>query len=220
VSRTSEALEPDATGGPVTRRERPYAGKSRLERRAERRRQLLDAGLALFGTRGYRRVTIEQLCSEAGVGIRAFYEEFGSRETFFRAVYDDVTSLALESIERGLEAFRDASSEVRLGACIRLVLESLLADSRRARVVSIESSALDEQMDRHRNDTMKRFAALLAGTLDDETRRTTGDPRLWSLMLGGGLNEAVISQLVSPDPRPIPDLAEALTRIWVRTIQR
>jgi hypothetical protein len=96
----------------------------------------------------------------------------------------------------------------------------MLADSRRARVVSIESSALDEKMDWHRNDTMKRFAALLAGTLDDEARRATGDPRLWSLMLGGGLNEAVIGQLVSPDPRPIPDLAEALTRIWVRTIQR
>lgn len=219
MSRIPAARDDSGEGGSAAGRERTYAGKTRRQRRSERQRQMLDAGLQLFGTRGYRRTTIEQLCSEAGVGLRAFYQEFGSRDALFRAVYDDVATTAYAGVERELAAVRDDPSDVRLATCIRLLLESVLVDPRRARVVSIESSALDERMDRHRNDTMKRFAALIADMLDPAARAVVGDPTLWSLMVGGALNEIVISRIVSPDARPLPDLAAEVAATWVRTIQ-
>ncbi len=44
---------------------RRYGGKSLEQRREERRRRLLDAGLELFGTQGFQHTTIEQLCATA-----------------------------------------------------------------------------------------------------------------------------------------------------------
>ena len=46
---------------------RPYGGRSPEERRADRRRRLLDAALDRFGTTGYASTSITELCSSAGV---------------------------------------------------------------------------------------------------------------------------------------------------------
>ncbi len=66
---------------------RRYGGRDAGERRAERREQLLAAALELFGTRGFHAVTIRQLCAEARLAPRYFYEQFGDREELLRTVY-------------------------------------------------------------------------------------------------------------------------------------
>ena len=70
--------------------ERRYAGLLLHERRADRRARLAAAGLELYGTTGYDATTIPMLCSAAGVTSRHFYEEYGSRETLLRQVYDTI----------------------------------------------------------------------------------------------------------------------------------
>lgn len=188
-------------------------------RRAERRRQLIEAGLQQFGAVGYRETTIEKVCADAGVGIRAFYEEFGNREALFRQVYDHVIGRAYEGVEHALEISESESPAERLRRCIHAFLEAMLLDSRCGRVVSIESGALDRGMDAHRNQTMRRFAALLSEALPLTTRRALGNTRLWSLMLGGAINEVVVDCLVSPDEPDIEGLARDLADIWQRTLR-
>lgn len=209
---------PPAGSRAKTRRERPYAGKSRLERRAGRRQQLIDAGLELFGTAGYRETKIERVCAGAGVGIQAFYEEFGRREELFRQIYDQVIGRAYAAVERALEASAQHTPGERLRACVLAYLDAMLVDSRCGWLVSIESGALDRAMDVHRNRTMKRFAALITEALPPDTRRAIGDVRLWSLMLGGAINEVVVDRLLSPDGRSIEALADELSAIWQRTL--
>ena len=64
---------------------RTYGGESADDRLTRRRRQLLDAGLELFGTAGYRATTVRQLCREAKVSDRYFYEQFDSTEDLLLA---------------------------------------------------------------------------------------------------------------------------------------
>src|ERR687894_2513842 len=80
---------------------RRYGGRAAEERRAERRRRLLDAATELFGTRGYAATTIEALYTEARLAPRHFYEQFPGREQLLRAVYD-------ETIEHVAAAVADA----------------------------------------------------------------------------------------------------------------
>ena len=80
---------------PIGRR---YGGKSAAQRRVERRRQLLDAALALFGTAGYAATTIEQLCAEGRLNPRYFYEQFDGREALLEAVYDRHVEAVLEQV--------------------------------------------------------------------------------------------------------------------------
>lgn len=215
--RASSGGEADAEALP-TPGERPYAGKLPAERRAERRRQLVETGLELFGTVGYTDVTIERLCTEASVGIRAFYEEFGTRGVLFRAVYDDVMDAAYAGMERSLSETASRPPAERLSACIRVYLRAMLEDRRRGRVVSIESGAIGREMDAHRNATLKRFAALLVTAVPAPVRDAIGNVRVWSLMLGGAINEVVIDCLVTRRTHDVETLADELTTIWNRTL--
>jgi AcrR family transcriptional regulator len=197
---------------------RPYAGKLPAERRAERRRQFVETGRELFGTIGYADVTIERLCTEASVGIRAFYEEFGTRQALFRAVYDDVMDTAYAAMERSLSASASRPPAERLGACIRVYLRAMLEDRRCGRIVSIESGALGREMDAHRNATLKRFVALLVTALPAPVLEAIPNVRVWSLMLGGAVNEVVIDCLVARRTHDVATLADELTTIWNRTL--
>lgn len=55
---------------------RAYGGLSALERQRERAARLLESGYELFATEGYANVSIERVCSHAGVTARHFYEAF------------------------------------------------------------------------------------------------------------------------------------------------
>jgi AcrR family transcriptional regulator len=179
---------------------------------------MIDAGLELFGTVGFRDTTIEKICSDAGVGIRAFYEEFGSRENLFREVYDHVIGHAYARVERVLADSVARPADDRLGRFLHELLEAMLIDPRCGRIVSIESSALDRAMDEHRNETLKRFAELGIGALPPATRRAIGNVRLWSLALAGAVNEVVIDHLITAGEADIEALSRDLTDIWIRTL--
>ena len=76
----------------------------------------MEAGLALYGTRGYHGVTVKELCAEAKLTERYFYESFKDREALFLAVYLRQVELlrgrVLESIRRHLP---DARAMTRAG---------------------------------------------------------------------------------------------------------
>jgi AcrR family transcriptional regulator len=69
---------------------RVYGGLSAADRRASQRQRLLDAGLELFGSRPVSDVTIGDICAEAGLAKRYFYEQFAGLACFVDAVIDDV----------------------------------------------------------------------------------------------------------------------------------
>lgn len=70
---------------------RPYGGVQARERIAQRRRQLLDAGLELLGGAGdTTELTVRALCGAAGISARYFYESFTDKDQLVGAVFDRV----------------------------------------------------------------------------------------------------------------------------------
>ena len=68
---------------------RPYRGVEAPERLAQRRRQLLDAGLELLGgADDPPELTVRALCTQAGVSARYFYESFTDKDQLVATVYD------------------------------------------------------------------------------------------------------------------------------------
>lgn len=57
------------------------AGQGVRERkRQETRQRIADAGLRLFGTRGYEATTLDAIAAEAGISRRTFFHYFKSKE--------------------------------------------------------------------------------------------------------------------------------------------
>ncbi|BBY90593.1 TetR family transcriptional regulator [Mycobacterium gallinarum] len=96
-------------------------GGTDIERRArgdQTRRDLVDAGRALFVEKGYFDTSIGDLVTRSGVGTRgAFYHHFKDKAELFRAVFEeverDLTLRSLASPPQGADAWEVLSSGMR-----------------------------------------------------------------------------------------------------------
>jgi AcrR family transcriptional regulator len=138
-----------------------YGGVSASERVAARRDRLLAAGLGLFGTRGYLRTTIDQVCAEAGLTKRYFYESFRSCEDLLTEL---VRTLQAEAARCGMAAVEEAAAagpQVRVRQGIGAVVDYYTGDIRRGRVVFVESAGISDRIEGYRREYVGVFTALL-----------------------------------------------------------
>lgn len=155
---------------------RSYGGESATDRLARRRRQLLDAGLELFGTTGYRATTVRQLCREAKVSDRYFYEQFDSTEDLLLAVYDVCTARLEEAAVAALGDPGDAVQDVaRRG--LDAFLSVVESDPRLARVVWFEVLGVSTRVETAYLARMQSFGhlmvAVVAGRSDADVPEVT-----------------------------------------------
>jgi AcrR family transcriptional regulator len=114
---------------------RPYGGVSAEDRHAERRQRLLDAGLELFGTKGIAATTIADVCAQAGLTKRYFYESFATIGDLAGAVFGHVTSRLVEQVGPAIAAGGGTDPRPALTVYLRAVL----GDPRLARLLGTES---------------------------------------------------------------------------------
>lgn len=147
---------------PAKRRVRPrrYRGIDANERISERRRQLIEAGLECFGTRGYHAVTVRELCAQAHLTERYFYESFKDREALFAAVYEDqIQRLRGEFTAAALPKAPVLEEMARAG--LGVFFRGLQQDARVARVLMIDVLTVSADMEKRALDATFGFADLL-----------------------------------------------------------
>ncbi|MEK8087114.1 TetR/AcrR family transcriptional regulator [Aquabacterium sp. A3] len=140
---------------------RAYAGESLGERVARRRAQFLEAGLEVFGTTGYRTATVRQLCRQAALTDRYFYESFGGLEDLLVAVYerqfDQLQQVVLQALAEDA-VLSDPMSAVEAGL---QALFDMASDPRVARVCWLEVLGVSPRVDAVYTRTFERFASLV-----------------------------------------------------------
>lgn len=143
---------------------RSYGGVGATDRVAVRRAKLLAAGRELFGTRGYKATGVKDLCREAGVTDRYFYESFAGTGELFAAIFDQVIDELFDAVAHAVDA-TPAQGTRKLHAGIGTYLTALADDPRKLRIVFVEPTAAGAQ-DRLR-EALWRFARLVAATAID-----------------------------------------------------
>lgn len=173
---------------------RVFRGQSQEERVAQRRRQLLDAGLTLFGTRGFHDVSVRDICAEAKLTERYFYESFQNREALFHAVYDEgverIRAAVIEALGRA-----EASAEGTARAGLRAYFTTLREEPLLARVLLIDVLTMGVQGGSQSLHAMSSFVEMVTATilgLYPELRRHELDPQ-W---IGNGLVGATVFMAV------------------------
>ncbi len=189
---------------------RPYGGVSSEERRARRREQLLDAGLELFGTRGYAASSIREVCLAASLNRRYFYESFSTREDLLRAVYDQIVAdlgRALFEAVRGVDGI-----EGKIRAGMAAFWGSVTTDQRKARILTIEIIGVSEPLERRRREARHGFADFIAQQAVDlaavDGRALRLDPTLTARGLVAATIDLVIDWMRDDIELSVPELTE------------
>ena len=115
---------------------RVYGGVSAADRLTERRTRFLAAGLELIGTRGVADVTIGQICAEAGLAKRYFYELFDSLDAFVDALMNHTVDVLAERVVTREPERRTAGWQRRR---LAVFIDAITEDPRLARLVFVET---------------------------------------------------------------------------------
>jgi AcrR family transcriptional regulator len=172
---------------------RSYGGVSATERVALRRAALLDAGLELFGTEGYARTRVKDLCRQAGLTDRYFYESFAGTDDLFLAVFDRIIDELFTAVA---EAVADADPRLvpQLRAGIGTFVHALADDPRKLRVVFTEAAGAGHGAEGHMRASLRRFSGLVADTARRELTVSLPEPmpQVLALSLVGTLERLIV----------------------------
>lgn len=120
-----------------TRAARSYGGESHAERRTRRDTQFLDAGKVIFGDHGFQAAKVRDICAEAGLTERYYYESFGDLRDLFEAVYFRELGVLRHTLDRAL-AGATRKPEAMAHTLIESYFTLLRTDTRLARILIVE----------------------------------------------------------------------------------
>jgi len=193
-----------------------YRGVSAEDRRAQRRTQLLEATLAVWGRPGGGRVTMTAVCARAGLTERYFYESFRNVDDALTAVMENIAT----EIEDTSQAAADAAGDdptARVRASVRAFVELMAEDPRKGRVAIIEAGGLAPLRPR-RTELLRRFAhrsAEEARELYDLTGRDPRESEIAGLLFIGGMAELISAWLDGAVDATTDELVDAATMMSV-----
>ncbi|EHR51197.1 transcriptional regulator [Saccharomonospora marina XMU15] len=199
---------------------RIYGGVAGADRTAERRAQLIEAGLELLGAaEGEPNLSVRGVCRQSGLATRYFYESFTDRDALVAAVYDHVVQgLAAATLAAVEAAPHDARQKVRagLGRLVRYVAE----DPRRGRLLF--SPALGGSVLAARRAESTRLFVRLLGLQAREFYGIDDSARLAvvSELLVGGLAQVLTAWLSGALSLSEEEVVEQCTEVFVGVASR
>jgi AcrR family transcriptional regulator len=172
---------------------RRYGGVNAADRVAARRQKLLQAALELYGTRGFIPTGVKDICRQAGVTDRYFYESFRDAGELFTAIYDRTTNELLGSVAESVAAVA-AVPEQQVRAAIQTFVRALADDPRKARILFAETASAGAEAERHVRASLRRFADLVTATARPHVPPAVPDHllRMGALSLVGAIERVII----------------------------
>jgi AcrR family transcriptional regulator len=200
----------------VQRRRGRFTGLSLEDRKAERRRLLLDAAFELLATEGWSGTTVRAVCQRSGLNPRYFYESFPDRDALAVAVFERLVGELREVLVAAMDAAPpDLPAQTR--AAVEATVRFLVDDPRRARVMYVEAVGIDA-LDRRRIDTGYQMMSFI---VDDARRRQRvpkrADPTvdLTAAVLVGGMSEVMLAWIEGRLEIAQDQLVDDLTAMFV-----
>lgn len=186
---------------------RTYGGLTAQQRTAARRERLIDAGIEVFGTDGYRAASVRAVIRASGLGERYFYENFADLDELLVAVaariHDEVMAETLLAVTGAGDQPMDRA-RVGLDAFVR----AMTRDPRRARIKLLEMSGAGENVQQRRREGMQAIANFIAAGAPDGAGIDGLDRRMLALGLVGAVNELMIDWFIGGGEGDIDLLVE------------
>jgi AcrR family transcriptional regulator len=149
--------------------------------RTARRRQLLDAALAVFTTQGYHAAAMDDIAEKAGVSKPVLYQHFPGKRELYLALLDESAESLLDAVRTALASTTDNKLRVRatVGAYYHYV-EDITGAFR----LVFESDFTGEPDVREKVENVGRQCAeMIAAVISEDT----GLPEAECRLLGAGL---------------------------------
>lgn len=200
-----------------------WGGRTTEERRAERRKRLIDAATEIWGESGWAAVTMRGVCSRTSLNDRYFYEDFKDRDALLVAAWENARDEVFGEVSGVFVSNLHQPMLVTLRAAISAVVERTASDTGRAQILLMHhvGSALQD----HRAAALQQATELVLLAAQPHLRSGADETglRMDTLVAVGGFVELISawqSGLLDVDAQHIVDhtsrLAATLSERYLR----
>ncbi|NYI43414.1 AcrR family transcriptional regulator [Nocardioides aromaticivorans] len=195
-------------------------GLSRLERRkAETRREIIDAAFACFAEQGYHATGIADIAARLGIGHGTFYRYFENKRDIVEHVIDDLIARIVETLGAEnapdavdtLEGYREQSA--RIGEA----LARIFAEDPRVPQLLIAAAGIDDAMRDKMLDLFELTTPLTAAYLEHGVQvgylRADLDVEPTAQAINGMILGSVLAALRDPTPERQARLSAAIRAV-------
>ncbi len=165
---------------------RTFRGQSSDERKAERRARFIEAGVRVFGTKGFHAATVREICGTAKLTERYFYESFENMSQLFVAVFASV-NLALKN--RVVQAMMTGGREplALIEAYLLAYFGFIREDPVRSKIIGFEALAVNAEVRVHVERAIEDYANTVRGFMSMMFPTLLSDPRLNAELVSHGM---------------------------------
>ena len=113
------------------------APSSRAAAAADKRRQILDAAIRVFATRGFHACRVSDVADEAGVAYGLVYHYFGSKEEILNTLFTERWQIMLDAIAE-IDRQQDVAARDKLYSVASFIIDSYRHEPDLMKVIIVE----------------------------------------------------------------------------------
>jgi AcrR family transcriptional regulator len=113
------------------------AASSRAAAAADKRRQILDAAIRVFATRGFHACRVSDVADEAGVAYGLVYHYFGSKEEILNTLFTERWQVMLDAIAE-IDKQQDVAARDKLYLVASFIIDSYRHEPDLMKVIIVE----------------------------------------------------------------------------------
>ena len=191
---------------------RLYGGESSEDRILRRKQQILDAGLQLFGTVGYKAASVRALCREAKLTARYFYESFASVEEVLIEVYRRESVTLAERLTLAVGEVRPGEP---VGDIARQGLQAFFDSARNpvvSRTIWLEVLGVSPTVNALYQHTLREFSELfllLVRSMYPDWKHTPEMEKALAMAVVGAVSTSTMNWMLEDYKTPVDVLVEA-----------
>ncbi len=158
---------------------------------ADRRRQILDAGVRVFARQGFHSCRVSDIADEAGVAYGLVYHYFKSKDQVMNELFTERWSLLLAAVDE-VDA-TSASGREKLDEVARFIVDSYRYDPELMKVIIVEvTRAANSFGQTHLPEIRKAYesiAKIIEGAQKSGEFRSDIDPQVASMWFYGAIEQ-------------------------------
>ena len=168
------------------------------------RDRILESVAAMCASKGYAEMTVEDVCTDAEVSRRTFYDLFDDKEQCFLDAYDQIVGRLFRAVSRAYSAGERPWTD-RITSGLRALVEVFAADPALARVAVVDVLAAGQPALERRDAALRGFAAFFEPGSNVLPAEMTGH-ELLAQAVGGGLYEGLYAHVAEGKTASLPAL--------------
>jgi len=198
-------------------KERQFKGLSMAERQQARREKLIEAGIEAYGRHGFFSVTVKDICNEAKLTERYFYESFKKSEHLFQTIFLKLIDQLQQNV---MQAMMQASSDPKkmIGAGLTALLTTLHDNPGMARIIYIDAMLVQELHNQATiHETMGRFDRMIQAfvmLMMPNLNRSEREISLVSTGLNGYVTQIAIRWVMSGFKQSLEEIRSSCSLVF------